>query len=50
MPLAEKPPAGRKPGPSVRLAAIGKSFGPITVLDGLDLSIPAGRLTVLLGG
>ena len=50
MPLAEKPPTGRKPGPFVRLAAIGKSFGPITVLDGLDLSIQAGRLTVLLGG
>jgi sn-glycerol 3-phosphate transport system ATP-binding protein len=50
MPLADQTPAGRKPGPSVRLAAIGKSFGPVTVLDGLDLSIRAERLTVLLGG
>jgi sn-glycerol 3-phosphate transport system ATP-binding protein len=50
MPLADPSPVGRPPGPSVRLAAIGKSFGPVTVLDGLHLSIQAGQLTVLLGG
>ncbi len=50
MPQAERQPAGRRPGPSVRFSAIGKSFGPVTVLEGLDLAIQAGRLTVLLGG
>jgi sn-glycerol 3-phosphate transport system ATP-binding protein len=50
MPLADQKSAGRKPGPFVRLVAIGKSFGPVMVLDGLDLAIQAGRLTVLLGG
>ncbi len=50
MPLADNPPLGRKPGPAVRLAAIGKSFGPTPVLDGLDLTIQPARLTVLLGG
>lgn len=32
-----------------RIQGIRKSFGPVRVLDGVDLSIPAGKVTVLMG-
>jgi multiple sugar transport system ATP-binding protein len=34
---------------SVRLAAIGKSFGPHTVVDGIDLEVGDGEFVVLVG-
>ncbi len=37
-------------GPVVRLRDLSKSFGAAPVLDALNLDIPAGGLTVLLGG
>jgi len=33
----------------VTIAGLGKAFGAVTVLDGIDLSVPAGSLTVILG-
>jgi ABC-type sugar transport system ATPase subunit len=35
--------------PLLRLAGIGKNFGPVRALHGIDLEIPAGRVTALLG-
>jgi sn-glycerol 3-phosphate transport system ATP-binding protein len=42
--------ANRPSGPPIHLTALSKSFGPTPVLDGLNLHLPAGRFTVLLGG
>jgi ABC-type transporter Mla maintaining outer membrane lipid asymmetry ATPase subunit MlaF len=35
--------------PAIELAGVVKSFGRERVLDGVDLTIPAGAITVLLG-
>ncbi len=37
------------PGVSLRAEGIGHRFGALEVLDGIDLAIPAGEVTVLLG-
>ena len=37
-------------GPELRLQSLSKSWGSAPVLDHLDLHIPGGRFTVLLGG
>jgi D-xylose transport system ATP-binding protein len=48
-------PAGpRQPGltlgePLLRLAGIGKNFGPVRALANIDLDIPAGQVTAVLG-
>jgi D-xylose transport system ATP-binding protein len=36
-------------GPLLRLRGIGKSFGPVQALTGVDLDIPAGQVTALVG-
>jgi iron(III) transport system ATP-binding protein len=33
----------------VRVTGLGKSYGPLRVLDGVDLAVPAGALTAVLG-
>ena len=35
--------------PLLRLAGVGKNFGPVEALHGVDLDIPAGQVTALLG-
>jgi len=35
--------------PAIELSGVVKRFGAATVLDGLDLTVPAGEITVLLG-
>jgi phospholipid/cholesterol/gamma-HCH transport system ATP-binding protein len=42
-------PAARKPGAAIELVDVVKSFGSERVLDGVDLTVPAGAITVLLG-
>ena len=39
----------RQPRPAIELAGVVKSFGRERVLDGVDLTVPAGAITVLLG-
>jgi ABC-type sugar transport system ATPase subunit len=36
-------------GPLLRLRGIGKNFGPVQALSGIDLDIPAGQVTALVG-
>jgi ABC-type sugar transport system ATPase subunit len=36
-------------GPLLRLRGIGKSFGPVQALTGIDLDVPAGKVTALVG-
>ena len=36
-------------GPLLRLAGIGKNFGPVRALANIDLDIPAGQVTAILG-
>ncbi|MGH3069504.1 MAG: ATP-binding cassette domain-containing protein [Streptosporangiaceae bacterium] len=36
-------------GPLLQLRGIGKNFGPVQALSGIDLDIPAGRVTALVG-
>ncbi|HUZ27164.1 MAG TPA: ATP-binding cassette domain-containing protein [Streptosporangiaceae bacterium] len=36
-------------GPLLQLRGIGKSFGPVSALSGVDLDIPAGQVTALVG-
>jgi ABC-type sugar transport system ATPase subunit len=36
-------------GPLLQLRGIGKSFGPVQALSGVDLDIPAGQVTALVG-
>lgn len=38
------------PDPKIRLHGLHKSFGPKTVLDGIDLEVAAGESVVILGG
>jgi ABC-type sugar transport system ATPase subunit len=35
--------------PLLRLRGIGKSFGPVNALEGVDLDVPAGQVTALVG-
>jgi len=35
--------------PLLRLAGIGKNFGPVRALSGIDLDIPAGQVTAIVG-
>jgi len=42
-------PAGNGDTPLLRLENIGKSFGPVQALSGIDLDIPAGQVTALAG-
>jgi phospholipid/cholesterol/gamma-HCH transport system ATP-binding protein len=37
------------PGPAIELRGVVKRFGAATVLDGVDLTVPSGEITVLLG-
>ena len=43
------PPGRAGPGLAVELGAASKRFGERTVLDGIDLSIPAGRFVAVVG-
>jgi ABC-type sugar transport system ATPase subunit len=43
------PGASLSGGPLLRLRGIGKSFGPVQALTGIDLDIPAGKVTALVG-
>jgi ABC-type sugar transport system ATPase subunit len=36
-------------GPILQLRGIGKNFGPVTALTGVDLDVPAGQVTALVG-
>jgi ABC-type sugar transport system ATPase subunit len=36
-------------GPLLQLRGIGKNFGPVQALNGIDLDIPAGQVTALVG-
>src|SRR5260370_14071019 len=36
-------------GPLLQLRGIGKNFGPVQALSGIDLDIPAGQVTALVG-
>jgi ABC-type sugar transport system ATPase subunit len=42
-------PADPGDAPLLRLRGIGKSFGPVHALAGIDLDIPAGQVTALVG-
>jgi D-xylose transport system ATP-binding protein len=42
-------PAGNGDAPLLQLENIGKSFGPVQALSGIDLDIPAGKVTALVG-
>ncbi len=42
-------PAAAGDAPLLRLRGIGKSFGPVHALTGVDLDIPAGQVTALVG-
>ena len=42
-------PAGNGDAPLLRLENIGKSFGPVQALTGINLDIPAGQVTALAG-
>ena len=49
-PNPSPPPAPAPPGAAViRLRGVHKRFGPLTVLNGIDLDIYAGQTTVILG-
>ena len=37
------------PAPAIEIAGLRKQYGDRTVLDGLDLTVPAGTVTALLG-
>jgi len=43
------PPTPATPGPAVEAVALRKDFGPIHAVDGIDLSLPSGRIYGLLG-
>jgi D-xylose transport system permease protein len=46
MPEGDHVPSG---APLLRLQGIGKNFGPVRALVGIDLDVPAGRVTALCG-
>jgi ABC-type sugar transport system ATPase subunit len=43
------PGASVSGGPLLQLRGIGKSFGPVQALTGIDLDVPAGKVTALVG-
>jgi ABC-type sugar transport system ATPase subunit len=43
------PQQPQRNGPLLRLAGIGKNFGPVRALYGIDLDFPAGQVTAVLG-
>jgi ABC-type sugar transport system ATPase subunit len=45
----ESGPAGDGDVPLLRLENIGKSFGPVQALSGIDLDVPVGQVTALAG-
>jgi phospholipid/cholesterol/gamma-HCH transport system ATP-binding protein len=47
--MIEGVPADRQPEPAIELAGVVKSFGSERALDGIDLTVPQGAITVLLG-
>ena len=49
VPGATSRPAPRDGEPVLRLRSIGKSFGSVRALSGIDLDIPAGKVTALVG-
>jgi D-xylose transport system ATP-binding protein len=46
---ADLSPVGDDQAPLLRLRGISKSFGPVQALTGIDLDIPAGQVTALVG-
>jgi len=46
---AQTPAQPQQGEPLLRLAGIGKNFGPVRALSDIDLDIPAGQVTALLG-
>jgi D-xylose transport system ATP-binding protein len=48
-PASPADPAVADGTPLLRLRQIGKHFGPVQALDGIDLDIPAGQVTALVG-
>ena len=42
-------PVDAEAQPAIKLSGVGKRFGGTTVLDRIDLEVPAGEITVLLG-
>ena len=49
MTLLSSPPRPAFVPAQVELAGVTRSFGPVVALDGVDLTIPAGSLTVIVG-
>jgi ABC-type sugar transport system ATPase subunit len=52
VPNAAGPASPQQPqlnGPLLRLVGIGKNFGPVRALSGIDLDFPAGQVTAVLG-
>jgi D-xylose transport system ATP-binding protein len=45
----QQEPSSHDGQPLLRLAGIGKNFGPVRALHGIDLDIPAGQVTAILG-
>ncbi|WP_420126943.1 ABC transporter ATP-binding protein [Longimicrobium sp.] len=43
-------PSSTRTDAAVRLSGVGKSFGSVRALDGIDLAIPAGALVGVIGG
>ena len=43
------PPAQNGGRPLLRLAGVGKNFGPVRALTGIDLDVPLGQVTALVG-
>ncbi len=48
-PAGQAPPPGREGEPILRLRGIGKNFGAVQALAGVDLDVPAGQVTALVG-
>ncbi|MFI0895527.1 ATP-binding cassette domain-containing protein [Streptomyces sp. NPDC020983] len=48
-PTTPKPPAGSAPDIAIEARGLRKAYGDKTVLDGIDLSVPAGTVFSLLG-
>lgn len=42
-------PSARESAPAVQIAGLSQSYGPATILDGIDLVLPAGHVLALLG-
>ncbi|MFB7124314.1 ABC transporter ATP-binding protein [Kitasatospora sp. NPDC056273] len=43
------PPTARTAGPAVEVRGLRRRYGALTALDGVDLTVPAGSLTALIG-